>query len=387
MDIVFEPAEQEGTQAVASRWLCQPGDRVEQHQPILEVETDKVVVEVVAPAAGTLTEHLVSEGDALEQGALVARLSAQSSDTAEVADDPPAAATPEPETSEEESVRERLSPAVRKRLVEHGLEAAAVVGTGSAGRVTLADVERHLEREVSSAAPAERVPHSPMRRKIAAHMVDSLLHTAPHVTAVFEADLSRVLAHRAAHRRDFERQSVALTLTAYFIRAAVRALTAVPQVNARFHDEHLEIFAHHHIGIGTALGDEGLVVPVLRHAESLNLFGTAERVQELTEKARARKLSPADLEGGTFSVSNHGVSGSLVATPIIINQPQSAILGIGKLEKRVVVRTLDGEDVMAIRPMCYVSLTIDHRALDAHQTNRFLSTFVECLESWPAAAA
>ena len=392
MEIRFEESEQEGTRAVVSRWLRAVGDRVERNDPLLEVETDKVTVEIVAPEAGTLEALLVAEGDELEPGQTVARVSQTDAAPAGVETSTrPTESTP----SAAKAARPRLSPAVRKLLAQNDLHVDDIEGTGSKGRVTVRDVQRHLasmSKAPVSKTPVDpaptpgvgRIPHSPMRQRIAEHMTRSLLHTAPHVTSVFEADLSRVIAHRKAHKADFERQGVNLTLSAYFVRATVAALTAVPMVNSRYHDEYLEVFPHHHIGVGTALGDEGLVVPVVRHAESLNLFGTAQRLDELVSRARAKKLSRDDLEGGTFSISNHGVSGSLVAAPIIINQPQSAILGLGKLEKRVVVREVDGEDVMAIRPMCYVTLTIDHRALDAHQTNQFLTAFVDALESWPA---
>ncbi len=399
MDIVFqESEEQEGTRAVVARWIKQIGEAVAKNEPVLEVETDKVTVEVVAPEAGVLSELVVTEGDVLNPGDVVARVASESSEPAAT----PSGDFAKPESAAESTQSEppverpKLSPAVRKLLAKHELRADDIRGTGSKGRVTVRDVEQHV-RHLSSAAVSEplatvdlpatdsggqRVPHTPMRRKIARHMVDSLLHTAPHVTSVFEADLSAIIAHRKANKADFAKQGVKLTFSAYFVQAASRALAEVPQVNSRFHEDYLEVFPQQHIGVGTALGDDGLVVPVLRNAESLNLFGTAERLDQLVEKARNKKLAQADLQGGTFTISNHGVSGSLVATPIIINQPQSAILGIGKLQKRVVVREVDGQDVMAIRPMCYVSLTIDHRALDAHQTNRFLTTFVSSLEEW-----
>ncbi len=156
----------------------------------------------------------------------------------------------------------------------------------------------------------------------------------------------------------------------------------VPAVNSRWHDNGLEIFGDVNIGIGTALGDKGLVVPVIHQAQNLSLKGIAARIHDLTTRARDGKLTASDMSGGTFTISNHGVSGSLLAAPIIINQPQSAILGVGKVEKRVVVRQVDGSDSIQIRPMAYVSLTIDHRALDGHQTNGWLSAFVAALESW-----
>ena len=164
--------------------------------------------------------------------------------------------------------------------------------------------------------------------------------------------------------------------------ACVEAMKVAPSVNSRWHDDKLQIFGDVNIGVGTSLGTEGLVVPVIQKTQDKDLFETAQNLQDVIGRARANKLKSADVKGGTFTISNHGVSGSLIASPIIINQPQSAILGIGKLEKRVVVKTIEGQDAIVIKPMAFVSLTIDHRVLDGHQTNTWLSTFVECLENW-----
>ena len=199
---------------------------------------------------------------------------------------------------------------------------------------------------------------------------------------MFEADLSAVLAHRDQHRASFEQRGVPLTLTAYFLVACVVALKAVPEVNSRWTAEALELYERIDIGVATALEDRGLVVPVIRDVPSLDLFGIAHSLAGLVSRARAGNLAPADVRGGTFTISNHGVSGSLLAAPIIINQPQSAILGIGKLEKRAVVVEETGQDVVAIRPRCYVTLTIDHRVLDGQRANHFLQALVRCLENW-----
>ena len=213
-------------------------------------------------------------------------------------------------------------------------------------------------------------------------MVESLVHTAPHVTAVFECDMSKVISHREKQKPEFEAKGLKLTFTSYFVMACVKALQEVPEVNSRFHDDELEIFEDYNIGIGTALEDKGLIAPVLHKAQTLTFKQTVEKLAELTEKARGGALTPAELANGTFTISNHGVSGSLVAAPIIIHQPQSAILGLGKLEKRAVVVTENGKEEIQVRPRLYVTLTIDHRALDAYHTNRFLTTFVETIENW-----
>jgi len=225
-----------------------------------------------------------------------------------------------------------------------------------------------------------------VRRRIAEHMVQSLLHTAPHVTTVFEADMSAVLAARARRRDEFARRGAPLTLTAYFVQATVAALRVVPEANSRWTEAALEIYEPIHIGIATAVEGAGLLVPVLRDAHRRDLFETARGLDDLVTRARAGKLTPADMRDGTFTISNHGVSGSLLAAPIIINQPQSAILGIGKLERRVVAlgegaAAGDAEEI-AVRPRCYVTLTLDHRVMDGHQANRFMQSFVDTLRNW-----
>jgi 2-oxoglutarate dehydrogenase E2 component (dihydrolipoamide succinyltransferase) len=221
-----------------------------------------------------------------------------------------------------------------------------------------------------------------MRRTIAENMLNSVA-TAPHVTAMFEADLSAITLHRRNHRQEFENANVNLTLTAYFVAGAAAAMRVVPEINSRWYDDRLEIFDDINIGIATALGDKGLIVPVIHEAQKFSLREIAAKLADLTARARSNSLTTADVRGGTFTLSNHGVSGSLFAAPIIIPQPQSAILGIGKLEKRVVVREVESVDTIQIRPLAYVSLTIDHRVVDAHQTNAWLSKFVETLENWP----
>jgi 2-oxoglutarate dehydrogenase E2 component (dihydrolipoamide succinyltransferase) len=206
---------------------------------------------------------------------------------------------------------------------------------------------------------------------------------APHVTTLFEADLTRVLEHRSMHAKSYESRGARLTLTAYFISASVRALRAHRQVNATFTEEAMELHGDINIGVGTALGNKGLIVPVIHRAQTLSLFDIAQRLNQRVEAARAGKLAPQDVRGGTFTISNHGVGGSLLAAPIVINQPQVAILGVGKVQRRVCVLETEGTESIAVRSMCYLTLTIDHRALDAFQANAFLSSVVSTLEHWP----
>jgi len=396
IDVVLPADQVEGTRSQVQRWLKTVGQPVKRHEPLVEIETDKVTVEVSSPGDGVLAEIVAAEGVDVEPGAVLGRLDAAA--TAQAAAPtaaPRATATPPARAAQTPaSAARRMSPAVRRLLAERGLAADQVQGSGEGGRITVEDVlaARPREAVAAAAAPAalpvpteagvRRVPHTPMRRRIAAHMVESLLHTAPHVTNVFECDMTAVLADRAKRKPDFERRGMSLTLTAYFVAACVEALRAVPEANGRWTDDALLLHDRIDMGIATALGDRGLVVPVIRDAGSLDLAGIAEALADLIAKARDDKLTPADLRGGSFTISNHGVSGSLVAAPIVINQPQSAILGVGKLEKRPVVVSEGGEDRIVIRPCCYVTLTIDHRVLDGFQANRFMETFVRRLAGW-----
>ncbi len=416
---ILAPADQpDGTRMSFIRWLKNAGDTVMADEALAEVETDKVTLEINAPAAGVLEALSAKAGDAIGAGQPLAAIRIVGADTCvETHMGEDAGATDLEDASADDPLRGpgeasspapafgnghegRLSPSVRKLLQAHRLDPAPIPGTGRGGRITREDVLAYIERKPEGTAAAEPqrgaemeqsqpslsganriIPHDGMRRSIAEHMVRSV-STAPHVTALFEADLTRILADRKQRRDEFQAQGADLTLTAYFIAASVAAMRAVPQVNSRFHDHGLEVFSDINIGIGTALEDKGLIVPVVHKAQELNLLGIAKRLEDIKQRARANGLKPADVQGGTFTISNHGTSGSLLAAPIIINQPQSAILGIGKLEKRVVVREIDGTDALVIRPMAYVSLTIDHRVLDGFQTNKWLAAFVDALENW-----
>jgi 2-oxoglutarate dehydrogenase E2 component (dihydrolipoamide succinyltransferase) len=397
IDVVLPQDQVEGTRSQVQRWLKAVGEAAKRHEPLVEIETDKVTVEVPAPADGVLAEIVAPEGMDVAPGAVLGRLQADAAAAGPAAPQagarpaPVAAARPAAPAAASKS-RGALSPAVRRLLAERGLSADSIQGSGEGGRITVEDALAATPRAGSTPAPdaapalpevgVRRVPHTPMRRRIATHMVESLLRTAPHVTNVFQADMTAVLADRAARRAEFERQGHSLTLTAYFVAASVEAIRAVPEANARWTEDAILVHERIDIGVGTALPGRGLVVPVIRDAGRLDLAGIAGALGELVRKAREDALQPGDLQGGTFTISNHGVSGSLLAAPIVINQPQSAILGVGKLEKRAVVTSAGGEDRIAIRPCCYVTLTIDHRVLDGHQANHFMDTLVRRLEGW-----
>jgi 2-oxoglutarate dehydrogenase E2 component (dihydrolipoamide succinyltransferase) len=412
---ILAPAEQtEGTRSQLLRWLKQVGERVEENEPLIELETDKVTVEVAAPKSGVLIEVLKHEQDEISPGELLGRIAPQGaaaaahaaadrSATAATAAPPGVAAAAAGEPARPGAGAGQLSPAVRRLLAEHQLTAEALRGSGPGGRITVEDVLQAAAARgpathpdpgtarpppaAATATPAirsHRVPHTSVRRRIAEHMTQSLLHTAPHVTTVFEADLTAVLKDRLRRREEFAQRAAPLTLTAYFVQAAVAAIRAVPEANSRWTDTALEIYDDIHIGIATAVEGTGLMVPVLHDAGTRDLFAVALGIEDLVSRARDGALTPADVRGGTFTISNHGVSGSLLAAPIIINQPQSAILGVGKLEKRPVVVEEGDEQKIVVRPRCYVTLTLDHRAMDGHQANRFMQTFVAALGDWPA---
>jgi len=402
IDVVV-PVEQEGTQAVVRAWLKKVGDRVELNDPLVELETDKVAVEVPAPAAGVLREILLETDAAAVPGAILGRIADEREATDAPSAPAKAGAQAAPEDAglrpspEHDSLRDlRLSPSVRRACLQHNIDPRTIEGTGRDGRVTRADIDQAVEAAARAPAPApaappsdasipsHSIPHDRMRLRIAENMLNSVTQ-APHVTAMFEADFSAIIAHRNRHKAAWAKKGVKLTYTAYIVAAAAEAMKVAPAINSRWHADRLELFDDINIGVGTALGEKGLIVPVLRGVQKLNLKGIAAGLEELIEKARTEQLTGRDVSGGTFTISNHGVSGSLFASPIIIARPQSAILGVGKLEKRVVVREVGGNDTIQIRPVAYVSLTIDHRVVDGHQTNAWLTRFVEIIEGWPQA--
>ena len=283
-----------------------------------------------------------------------------------------------------------ISPVVAKIAAEHGVNLQQVQGTGLNGRITKNDVLNFVESGKSTAhsvpATARLTPetgahdtlikHTVIRKQIAEHMVLSK-HTSPHVLTVMEADVSRVAKHRSSNKEIFGRDGVNLTFTAYFLMAIVAGLKAYPMVNSAWTDEGILVHKDINLGMATSLGEEGLIVPVIKGADNLSLLAMARTVNDLANRARARKLQPDEVKGGTFTLTNHGTSGSLFAFPVI-NQPQSGILGVGAMQKRVVVI----DDAIAIRPMVYLSFVFDHRILDGASADSFLMKVKETLENW-----
>ena len=391
------PDEQEGTKAVVRAWLKQIGDIVFENDPLVELETDKVTQEVPSPVAGVLAEIVLDTDAEAVPGALLGKISTDG-ELASTARPEPVEESPPPSPQEQGQsieklgtsggVETRLSPSVRRALQQHGIDPSRIQGTGRDGRITREDVDRCVADatvvsvgEPTTAQPrqfsAQDIPHDRMRLTIAENMVRAVSE-APHVTAVFEADFTAIAAHKAA----MSAKGVKLSYTAYIVKAAAEAMAVAPAINGRWEKDRIAISPTIDLGVGTALGEKGLVVPVVKDAGSLGLEQIGAKLDDLTRRAREGKLDRADVSGGSFTISNHGVSGSLLAAPIILHQGQAAILGVGKLEKRVVVREVNGRDAMLIHPMAYVTLTIDHRVVDGHQTNAWLTRFVEIIENW-----
>jgi 2-oxoglutarate dehydrogenase E2 component (dihydrolipoamide succinyltransferase) len=389
------PDEQEGTKAVVRAWLKQVGDAVAQNDPLVELETDKVTQEVPAPGAGILAEIVLDTDCEAVPGALLARIETDVDASAATARAKPAAEPKEKErapalsTEVGSGLETRLSPSVRRACLQNGIDPSRIEGTGRNGRVTREDVDRAIASAtlVSAGEPASAqpqhsdfhdLPHDRMRLTIAENMARAVAEQ-PHVTAVFEADFSAVASHKEA----MSERGVKISYTAYIVKAAAEAMAIAPAINGRWERDRIAISPAINIGVGTSLGEEGLVVPVVKDASRLSLEQIGATLDDLTRRARDGRLERSEVSGGSFTISNHGVSGSLLAAPIILHQGQAAILGIGKLQKRLVVRSIGGEDVVVVKPMAYVTLTIDHRVVDGHQTNAWLTKFVETIENWP----
>ncbi len=401
---VLVPLLGEGVEEVTvTKWLKKEGDTVKELEPLLEVNTDKVDTEIPAPASGTVLKILAEEGAAAKVGQVLALIgkpgeeavSEQSPVSSELKVEGRKSYVPQPSTLDVRRSTDLgfISPVVAKIAAEHGVDLSQVKGSGLQGRITKNDVLNYVESQKSkvgmpvppSSAPHltpdtgtgdTLIKHSVIRRQIAEHMVMSK-HTSPHVLTVMEADMSKVIRHRAANKDMFARDGVNLTFTAYFMMAIVAGLKAYPIVNSSWTDEGVLVHKAINIGMATSLGEEGLIVPVIKGADNLSLLAMARTVNDLANRARSKKLQPDEVKGGTFTLTNHGISGSLLAFPVI-NQPQCGILGVGAMQKRVVVV----DDAIAIRPMVYLSFVFDHRILDGASADWFLAKVKETLENW-----
>jgi 2-oxoglutarate dehydrogenase E2 component (dihydrolipoamide succinyltransferase) len=410
---VLVPLLGEGVEEVTvTKWLKKEGDSVNELEPLLEVNTDKVDTEIPAPASGTVLKIMAAEGVPAKVGAVLAFIG-KPGESVDVAGGQVSGVKPqsvEKPEAKENLTRDTLhltqatgfiSPVVAKIAAEYGVNLQQVQGTGLNGRITKNDVLNFVENGkrtmdhgpqtmvnrpssiVSASGGDQLIKHTVIRKQIAEHMLLSK-HTSPHVLTVMEADMSRVARHRSTNKEVFARDGVKLTFTAYFMAAIVAGLKAYPNVNSSWTDEGILVHKDVNIGMATSLGEEGLIVPVIKEADNLSLLAMARTVNDLANRARTKKLQPDEVKGGTFTLTNHGISGSLLAFPVI-NQPQSGILGVGALQKRVVVIPAEGgtrDDAIAIRPMVYLSFVFDHRILDGASADWFLMKVKETLENW-----
>ena len=416
-DVVMPQMGESIVEGTLTKWLKKPGDKVERDEPLFEISTDKVDTEIPSPAAGTLGELLVQEGQTVQVNAIVARIDEGGSAAAPapaavpaVAAAPPVAApAPPPPAPVAVAVPVAvaaepaglLSPLVRKIARENNVDLSKVTGTGAGGRITKDDIESHMKGSGSAAsAPAAAAPApssaasftttgqaqpvaknrveamSNMRLKIAEHMVMSKRVSA-HVTTVHRVDMTKVAKMRAKHKDAFAaRYGMSLTFLPFVARATTEALRAFPLLNASI--DGTNIIFHNEINLGIAVALEGgLIVPVIRAADEKNVLGLQRSIVDLAARARGRQLKPDEIQGGTFSITNFGSFGSVFATPVI-NQPQVAILGVGTVEKVPVVV----DDAIAIRSQCYLALTFDHRLIDGALGDQFTGKVKSILENW-----
>ncbi len=422
-----------------TKWLRKVGEPIGRDEPLFEISTDKVDAEIPSPAAGILTQILVKENETVAVNTVVAviegegaaiTMPAREAD-AQVSAPPavPAAAEPaapaatagaeieaEGPSVPPESEPVRSSPLVRRIAREYQVDLTQVHGTGSGGRISKKDILDYVEQRQSAAAsrtaaapapsapapslplpaavppapgtiqpspapiafagPAQVVQMTPMRRQIAEHMVASK-RTSAHVYTVFEVEMTKVVEARERQREEFERRNgFKLTYTPFFVRASVEAIRDIPVVNSSVDGPNIIYKRDVNVGIAVAL-EAGLIVPVIKRADEKNFLGIARAVQDLAERARTKRLSVDDVQGGTFTITNPGSFGGLFGLPII-NQPQVAILGVGTIEKRPVVR----DDAIAIRSMAYLSLSYDHRVIDGAVAEKFLGRIRQILENW-----
>jgi pyruvate dehydrogenase E2 component (dihydrolipoyllysine-residue acetyltransferase) len=422
-DVMMPQMGESITEGTITRWLKRTGERVGKDEPLFEISTDKVDAEIPSPVAGILSKILVQEGQTVGVHTVVAQIESSTEAAAAVstpapaspkaapapkptpAPAPPLPAVPEAEEAGEGEGKLRSSPLVRRLAKDYSVELSAVEGTGPGGRITKEDLLAYVERKktapraapappprppaqpsVPSAAPpapaadtgtrSEVVPMSPMRKKIAERMVLSR-HTAAHCTSVFQVDLSKVVAIYKREKDRFEQQeNVKLSYTPFFVRAVIDGLKRFPILNSSVSGEDIIYKKDIHMGIAVAL-EWGLIVPVVRHADEKSFLGLSRAIFDLAERARQKRLSVAEVEGGTFTITNPGAYGGMFATPII-NPPQVGIVGVGGVHKQAVVI----DDAIAIRSIVHLSVSYDHRIVDGAVADQFLASVKNYLEQW-----
>ena len=421
-DVVMPQMGESIFEGTITKWLKKPGDKVQRDEPLFEISTDKVDAEIPAPASGILQEIKVSEGNTVQVNTVVGVIGdgsgASAPDPAKPAVPAPAPAAPTSAKKEapapppapaasaprgehdEEDSDVRSSPLVRKLAREHNVDLARVSGTGTGGRVTKQDILDFVEHRTTDAAPAvaaptprqaaapasavipgELVPMSQMRKIIAQRMIESR-RTSAHVHCMFEVDMTRIVNLRNKLKNGFEqRYGARLTFMPFFVRAAIIALQQYPIVNGSLEGDSVRYHKHVNAGIAVAL-DWGLIVPVLKNADELNFLGLQRGITDLGERARTKKLMPADVEGATFTITNPGQFGAVFGLPII-NQPNAAIMGVGGIAKQpMVITDKDGADSIAIRSVVHLTLGYDHRIIDGAIADQFMAVLKKTLENW-----
>lgn len=415
-DVVMPQMGESVTEGTITTWFKQAGDWIEKDESLLLITTDKVDAEVPSPSSGYLQKVLFPEGETVEIDTVIAVLSADKSATsgngateapkkseekAQPAPSPAktaaaAAPTPATDSSVEELRKVRSSPLVRRMAAEHNVDIQNISGSGISGRVTKSDFLAHLEQKPVAKAPAaarpapgsgkfaykpgntDKIePFTPMRSSIAEHMVISR-ETSVHVTTVFEVDMTRVAKLRAANKDKYAAKGVKLSFMPFILKAVTDAIAEYPILNSAVVDKAIAYRPEVNLGMAVAV-DWGLLVPVIKNADEKSILGLSRAVNDLAVRARDRKISPDELQGGTFTVTNPGVFGSLFGTPII-NQPQVAILCVGTITKRPVVIE---DDAIAVRSMMYLSLSFDHRIIDGATGDRFMKFIKERLQNFP----
>ena len=430
-DIIMPQMGESIVEGTITKWLKKPGDKVQRDEPLFEISTDKVDAEIPAPASGVLQEIKVGEGTTVGVNTVVGTIAvdgesaatksapasakAVSAPAAPAKEEPKTAPAPppmpEPAPVEDEGAEEaRSSPLVRKIAREHGVNLTQITGSGLGGRITKQDIMQFIENQgprqplptpvpaptqpaaaapppqpprpqVPAPYPGDLVPMSNMRRLIAKHMLESR-RTSAHVHCMYEVDLTRIVNLRNKLKAGFEqRHGARLTFMPFFVRAAIIAIQQWPIVNANIEGENIHYHRHVNMGIAVAL-DWGLIVPVLKNAGDLNFLGLQRGITDLGERARTKKLKPEDVEGSTFTITNPGQFGAVFGLPII-NQPNSAIMGVGGIMKQpMVVTDRDGNDSIAIRSVVHLTLGYDHRLIDGAVADQFMAQVKKNLETW-----
>jgi len=419
-DIVMPQMGESIFEGTITKWLKKPGDKVQRDEPLFEISTDKVDAEIPAPSSGILQDIKVAEGSTVQVNTVVGTIASDGEgagapakaapaqpapETKQAAPARPAApAAPAPQqATREEDEHARSSPLVRKIAREHNVDLGQVSGTGLGGRITKQDIMAFLERSAAPAAPpvvapapptrapaavpapasipGDLVPMTQMRKIIAQRMIESR-RTSAHVHAMFEVDITRIVQLRNKTKAAFEqRHGARLTFMPFFVRAAIIALQQFPIVNASMEGDNIHYHRSINVGIAVAL-DWGLIVPVLKNAGELNFLGLQRGISDLGERARTKKLKPEEVEGSTFTVTNPGQFGAVFGLPII-NQPNSAIMGVGGITKApLVVTDADGNDSIAIRSVVHLTLGYDHRLIDGAIADQFMAFVKKTLENW-----